>query len=163
MITGINRFEISDLNPYIMTHPPGEQLSEKSFKRSIKSLHEVFDFLMVFFEQNKIGETIAFNVKFAVEELFTNLVKYNSAGPTDITISLALDNEKLTVSIVDFELHPFDPTKTAELKLDGVLEQRRPGGLGIHLVKRMMDKFEYEHTEKQSTIRLVQFLEKRNV
>lgn len=146
-----------------MAHPPGEQLEEKAFKRSIKSLHEVFDFLMVFFEQNRIGETVAFNMKFAVEELFTNLVKYNSTSPTDITISLALDSEKLTVSIVDFEPHPFDPTKTAELNLDGVLEKRRPGGLGIHLVKRMMDKFEYEHTEQKSTITLVQFLEKRNV
>jgi anti-sigma regulatory factor (Ser/Thr protein kinase) len=50
----------------------------------------------------------------------------------------------------------FDVTEAPEANVDLPIEQRRPGGLGLHLVRRMLDRVEYEYSdvERRSRIRL---------
>ncbi len=133
---------------------------QKSFARSTKSLDEIFNFIGGFFRQHKVDKDVAFSVKFAVEELFTNFVKYNLSSKSEISLDLSIDGKNLVVRLTDHEAQPFDPTKAPDPNLHAPLEQRRAGGLGIFLVKRMIDKIEYHHTDKMSTITLVQSLEK---
>jgi len=133
---------------------------ERSFARSMKSLDHVFAFISEFFNNQVIGATVAFSIRFAVEELFTNLVKYNKDGKSEISLDLSIDGKNIVVHIRDYEKHPFDPTKAPDPDLHAPLENRRPGGLGIFLVKKMVDKVEYRYTENMSTITLVHSLEK---
>ncbi|MBI3004735.1 MAG: ATP-binding protein [Ignavibacteriales bacterium] len=133
---------------------------QKSFTRSTKALDEIFDFIGTFFREHKVGKEVAFSIKFAVEELFTNFVKYNLTSKSEISLNLSIEGKNLVVRLMDSEAQPFDPTKAPDPDLHAPLEQRRAGGLGIFLVKRMIDKIEYHHTDKMSTITLVQSLEK---
>lgn len=126
----------------------------------MKSLDGIFDFIADFFREKKVTERVAFSVKFAIEELFTNLVKYNPSSPSEISLELSIEGKNIVVRLTDSEAQPFDPTKAADPDLHSPLDQRRPGGLGIFLVKRMIDKIEYHHTDKMSTITLLQSLEK---
>jgi serine/threonine-protein kinase RsbW len=133
---------------------------QKSFARSTKSLDEIFDFIGAFFRKHRVSKEVAFSVKFAIEELFTNFVKYNVSGKSDISLDISVDGRNLVVRLTDFEAEPFDPTKAPDPDLHASLDQRRAGGLGIFLVKRMVDKIEYHHKDKMSIITLVQSLEK---
>jgi len=133
---------------------------QKSFARSAKSLDEIFDFIGIFFREHKVSKQVAFSIKFAVEELFTNFVKYNLSSQSQISLDLSIEGKNLVVRLMDSEDHPFDPTKAPDPDLHAPLDKRRAGGLGIFLVKRMVDKIEYHHTDKMSTITLVQSLEK---
>jgi len=133
---------------------------QKSFARSTKSLDEIFDFIGGFFREHNVSNQVAFSIKFAVEELFTNYVKYNLSSQSEISLDLSIAGKNLVVHLTDLEARPFDPTKAPDPDLYAPLEQRRAGGLGIFLVKRMIDKIEYHHTDKMSTITLVQSLEK---
>lgn len=146
--------------PSSVIHSMKKTWMEKKFKRQIKSLERVFEFIASFFSAHRVGENASFAIKFAIEELFTNLVKYNPSGTSDIGITLAIEGKNIIVRIMDSESMAFDPTKAPDPDLHTPLEQRRPGGLGIFLVKRMIDKIEYHHTDKLSTITLVHSLEK---
>ena len=125
---------------------------KKNFKRDIRSLDEVFDYLEGFISSNRLNESTAFVLKFAVEELFTNMVKHNASGPSEISIGLTVEPEKLLVRLVDRENFPFDVTKPDSADVDLGEEQRRPGGLGLYLTKRMVDKIDFEHVGDQSII-----------
>jgi anti-sigma regulatory factor (Ser/Thr protein kinase) len=127
---------------------------EKSFKRDIKSLDGIFDFLDSCVSFHHLSESLSFTIKFAVEEIFTNMVKYNSQSPNDISIALDVGADSVTVELTDFQSAPFDLTKKEDVDLNLPIEQREPGGLGIHLVKNMVDKVEYDHSNNKSTITL---------
>ena len=127
---------------------------EKVFKRDIQALDAIFDFLEERISNNNLNESLAFTLKFAVEEVFTNMVKYNPLGPDQISISLVVKGENAIVELVDFEDVPFDITKTEPVNFDLPMEEKNPGGLGIHLVKTMVDKVDYQHINNRSKVTL---------
>ncbi len=127
---------------------------EKFFKRDVNSLNEIFDFLESCISRNKLNESLAFTVKFAVEEVFTNMVKYNPLGPDQISISLGVEGENVVVELVDFGGLPFDITKASPVNFELPIENRNPGGLGIHLVKAMVDKVDYHRRDNKDKVTL---------
>ena len=88
---------------------------------------------------------------FIVEELFTNLVKYN-AGSHDIALSLGHTPEQLTVRLLDFDVESFDVTRPPTVDIDKPLQEREAGGLGLHLVQQMADTLQYDYAGRCSTI-----------
>lgn len=132
---------------------------EKKFKRDISSLEKIFDFIGDFVTKNKFDDSITFTLNLVVEELFTNLVKYNEETSQDILISLNQDRNKLIVSLTDFDVEPFDVTKSGEVDVDQSIKKRKVGGLGLHLVKQLVDKIDYEYKDRESKITLIKNLE----
>jgi serine/threonine-protein kinase RsbW len=128
---------------------------EKSFKRDTGSLDTVFEFLEGCISSHRLNESLAFTLKFVVEEIFTNMVKYNSQSSSDISIALNVGADNVIVQLIDFQSVPFDLTKKEDPDLNLPIEQREPGGLGIHLVKNMVDKIDYDHSNNKSTVTLM--------
>ena len=123
---------------------------EMRFKRSLDSLGEISDFLKGFFAEQCLGPDHLESVILAAEELFTNMLKYGG-GEGKILILLERTGRELSVSLTDFDVDPFDPTKVPEIRVDRPLAEREPGGLGIHLVKKMMDRVEYNYVDRRGT------------
>ena len=132
---------------------------DKKFKRALSSLDEIYKFINKFSSKTDLDESIVFTINLVVEELFTNMVKYASETTNEILLELKKDEDDLVIHLTDFDVEPFDITKTAEVDTKQLLEERRVGGLGIHLVKEMMDKIEYEYKDRQSKIILIKHLE----
>ncbi len=133
---------------------------DKKFKRDLSSLDEIFKFINEFSAKTGVDESVVFTINLVVEELFTNMVKYTYENSNEILLQLKKDADDLIIHLTDFDVDPFDITKTAEVDTKQSLEERRVGGLGIHLVKQMMDKIEYEYKDRQSKIILIKHLEK---
>jgi len=55
------------------------------------------------------------------------------------------------VSLVESEADPFDPTRAPAVDVSLPLERRRPGGLGIHLVRKVVDSLEYRYAPESRT------------
>jgi len=123
---------------------------ERSFKRSLASLDEISEALQTFFADNDARTEHLESVILAVEELFTNMLKYGG-GTGDIVIAVALDDGELVVGLTDFDVDEFDVTQAPEVDVDRPLSERQPGGLGIHLVKKLMDRIEYNYVERRGT------------
>ncbi|MCH7754595.1 ATP-binding protein [candidate division KSB1 bacterium] len=133
---------------------------DKKFKRDLNSLDGIFKFINEFSAKTGVDESVVFTINLVVEELFTNIVKYTSENSNEILLQLKKNEDDLIIHLTDFDVDPFDITKTAEVDTKQSLEERRVGGLGIHLVKQMIDKIEYEYKDRQSKIILIKHLEK---
>ena len=123
------------------------------------SLEEIFGFLDAFFADERIGAGTRFAVKLSVEELFTNMVKYGASRARDVLIDLERLDDRVAVSLTEFDTEPFDIRKLEEVRVDRPIEERNPGGLGIHLIKKMMDRIDYEYVDRRSRTTLVKKLE----
>ena len=132
--------------------------AQKSFPRTAACLPEIFDFMDAFFARAGVGDQHRMPMQFAVEELFTNLVKYSRGGTRDILLDLSRDDGQLVVSLTDFDVERFDIRTVPDVNVNLKLEDRRPGGLGIHLLKRMVDDVGYEYVDGRSTTTFVKRL-----
>ena len=112
-----------------------------------------------FFRSAGIGDEHRIPMQFVVEELFTNLVKYSRGGRREILLELKRDGSRLAISLTDFDVERFDIRDVPEVNVELELKDRKPGGLGIHLVKRLVDDIGYEYIDGRSTTTLVKELE----
>lgn len=133
---------------------------ERGFRRSFDSLHEIFTFLDAFFAREHIESKHRYAMYLAAEEFFTNMVKYNSCAiPGEILIEIARTDDQLRLALTDFDVEPFDVTKARPVPKDTPLEARKRGGLGIQIVREMMDSVTYDYRDRRSCVTVVRNLE----
>jgi len=96
-----------------------------------------------------------------VEEAVVNVMSYgypdNKVGLVDI--DMESDGKWITITITDSGI-PFDPTKKEEVDITLPADQRPIGGLGIYLVRNIMDTVEYQNINNQNILILRKELNK---
>lgn len=130
----------------------------KRFARDFQSLREIFSFVEDFFVGDPLEPGDDHAIKLAVEELFTNMVKYNPGSSEGILLDLRRLDDRVEVSLTDFDTEPFDIRAASEVRTDRPIEERRPGGLGIHLIKKVIDRIEYEHAGRRGKTTFIKML-----
>jgi len=124
------------------------------FRREIDALEEVFVLLDAFVEDQAIDAKTSFSLRVVVEELFTNMVRHNVGGGDIIDLSIERVGDRVLLELVDTDVEPFDP-ETAEVPMvDAGIADRRPGGLGIYLVKKMVDELRYDYEPEGRRMRV---------
>ena len=132
---------------------------ERRFKRDIRSLDAIFDFVAEFLAANGIPPSNSFYADLVIEELFTNMVKYSKDGTQDIAVRLDREAQRLIISLKDFDVEAFDVTRSREVDVNRPMSERQAGGLGIHFVKQVADSVHYEYKDRNSTITVTTRLE----
>jgi anti-sigma regulatory factor (Ser/Thr protein kinase) len=79
-------------------------------------------------------------------------VKYNGGNPNDIELALEHRGNRLVARLTDFDVEPFDITQAPAVDVSLPAERREPGGLGLHLVRRLADDVDYDYTNRRSRI-----------
>jgi serine/threonine-protein kinase RsbW len=107
---------------------------------------ELLDFVDSFCEQAGIGPEDQFDLRLSIEEVAANVMMhgYGQRTPGPLEISLCADNEQVTVTICD-RAAPFDPEEAPQPDLSVPAEERQVGGLGWHLVKKIVDQLSYRY------------------
>jgi serine/threonine-protein kinase RsbW len=126
----------------------------RSFRRSFGSLAEIFAFTADFFARHGIDAGLLPTVDFTLEELFTNMVKYSPSGDAHVRIDLATAPGGVEVTLTDYDVERFDVTQAPDANINLPLEQRRPGGLGLHLIRRLVDSMTYEYSNEERRSRI---------
>ncbi len=142
-----------------MSHPA----AKSHFDRSIDALTQVFGFLESCYQQMDIGESVQYAVNLSVEELFTNIVKYSPDTGNAVEVALVREPGRVTIRIVDEDTEKFDVTRPSEFDPEMGLEDRREGGVGLHLVQSMMDEINYDYKNRTARITLVKYVEESDV
>ncbi len=108
-----------------------------------------------FLRQQGVSRDVIATVDLALDELLANIVKwgYADSGEHRIQVTGAIDTTHMHMAIED-DGRPFDPTAAPEPDLNAPLERRREGGLGIHLVRTLVDEIHYERHGAQNCLRL---------
>jgi len=125
----------------------------REFPRHLDSLGPLFEFTEGVLESCKVAEGIRFPIHLALEELFVNMVRYNPDVTTDIGVTVMVpEDDVVTVTLVDDGGVEFDVTTPREVDIDAPLEDRTPGGLGVHLIQTLVDSLQYEYQDGRGKV-----------
>ncbi len=143
------------------THIP-KKIS-KTIPSRTDNLLEVRDFVSDAAKQFGFSDEDIANIVLAVDEACTNIIKhaYQYAPDKEISVSIVRNNGTFEVRIKDNGKN-FDPNVLRPPDLKQNLSHHRRGGLGVYLMKKLMDKVEYHFTEgKSNEVSLVKYLTKQ--
>jgi sigma-B regulation protein RsbU (phosphoserine phosphatase) len=127
----------------------------------IQQVPQLADFVDMVCEGVGMDMAVAIQMNLAMEEAVVNVMSY--AYPVDtvgnVTITAESDGEQLQFTIIDSGT-PFDPTAKEEVDTTLSAEERPIGGLGIHLVRQLMDSINYERIDGKNVLTLRKKLDK---
>ena len=106
-----------------------------------------------------LPDAVRRSLSVALDELLANELSHGMAGRDAglLTVEAELDQERLTVTLAD-DGPPFDPFGHAAPDTTLSVDDRPIGGLGIHLVRELMDEVSYERRDGQNVVVLVKHL-----
>lgn len=124
--------------------------------RQVAALEEMFAFLERQLGPLELDTKTSFCLNLAAEEVFTNMVRHNTVGESDsVALEVEVEPERVTMRLTDSDVEPWDPEDAPTVDPDLPVEQRLPGGLGIHLVKASVDKLVYEYEDRRMQVTVV--------
>jgi len=115
------------------------------FPAKYESLDAMREFVCQAAQDSYMNDSDSYKVQLAVDEACSNIVEHACEGECgeEIEITCIDAEDRLTVMIRDHG-QPFDPDSAPVPDLDADLEDRPIGGLGVFLIKRLMDEIRYE-------------------
>jgi serine/threonine-protein kinase RsbW len=113
-------------------------------RNDLAELERVNEVFATFWASNQLPEDAVFDFNLAVDEIFTNIVQHGYADQLDHDVYIELSLESGTVLLtVEDDGVPFNPLDAPDVDVTVPLRERRIGGLGIYLVRKLMDGVEY--------------------
>ena len=106
-------------------------------------------------EEVGFGPADTMQLNLAIEEAVVNVMNYAYPSGTkgDVTVEASANDVRLKFTVIDSGA-PFDPTVRAEVDTTLSAEDRPIGGLGIHLVRQIMDSINYERVDGRNVLTL---------
>ena len=127
------------------------------FTCSLNNLEMICDYVTHYANQAGLTEAEVYAVQLAVDEASTNIMEhgYGRECPNRIDITCEILADGLKVVIYD-DAEPFNPESVPEPEINVSLEEVKSRGLGIFLMRKMMDEVEYESSpEKGNTLTMI--------
>ena len=117
----------------------------------------------------EIGQTIGvsdksiFEMNLALDELFTNIISYGFQDHQEhtIKINISIEGDLLDIRIEDDGV-PFNPIESKMPDFQCGVEECKIGGLGIHLIKKLMDDIQYQRVADKNILFLRRKIRKKD-
>lgn len=124
-------------------------IKEKTGVPDMEHLNEFSEFLDRELKENGVSAKTAVKLRVAVDEIYSNICYYSGAREVTLGIRLTEGREGKDRNVILYFVDDgvsYDPLKRKDPDVTLPLEKRnRKGGLGIYMVKKMMDWVTYEH------------------
>jgi len=120
---------------------------------SMESLEICRSFVMGKLQQLHVGQELEFKVELVLEEVLTNVIHYaypEEAGEMEVVCTIG-DNQDFCFRVTDWGI-PFNPLERPDPELSQDISERQIGGLGIYLVRHLVDELSYERHEGKNTL-----------
>jgi serine/threonine-protein kinase RsbW len=95
------------------------------------------------------------DLQVVLDEIVSNVIKYAwpAGGAHEVRVRLTVDRAAIEVEVID-DGQPYDPRQAPAPVRPAPGHRPRPGGLGIHIARQLVDGFEYERKEPHNRVRL---------
>lgn len=131
-------------------------------KNDLSEIESINRHIEEFGETNQLPPDVIFNLNLSLEEIFVNIVSYGYEDENEhfVKISMSLVDNELVVKVED-DGREFNPLELPEPDLEQKLEERPIGGLGIHLVRNLMDELDYKRTHNKNILTMKKKINQR--
>jgi len=110
-----------------------------------------------------ISDKSMFEMNLALDELFTNIISYGFQDCQEhiIKVSITVEGDQLQMRIEDDGV-PFNPLESETPDIQCGIEDCKIGGLGIHLIKKLMDDIQYQRVANKNILVLKRKIRKED-
>lgn len=133
-------------------------MKERSYelKNQLPEIERLSGEIEAFGEAHDFPMKTIFEINVSLDELLTNIISYGYEDSAEHTIevTLRLDGSQLEIIICD-DGTPFNPLQVPPPDLTASLEDKPIGGLGLHLVRKMMNNVHYQHKNGKNCLHLI--------
>lgn len=127
---------------------------EISIANDREAIPEIVTAVSALIEENGLAPDIGYALELAIDELVTNAISYGypDGGAGKVTVEVSIESDRVVLVMRDDGI-AFDPLQQSpEPTLEGDVEDRPIGGLGLHLVEAMMDEVAYERLNGENRL-----------
>jgi len=123
----------------------------------LKNKYDLFDYLdeiRLFLEKENITPKAIYATELALEELVTNVFRYGFENAEEASVEVKLNIEEPKTIRISFSDsgQPFNPVEQADPAKPASIEEAPIGGRGIQMVKKSVQKIEYQRIENQNVV-----------
>jgi anti-sigma regulatory factor (Ser/Thr protein kinase) len=122
-------------------------------RNDIAEIEKLANELVLFGEAGGLPAETVFEIKLALEELIVNVILhgYEDDAEHQIAVEIRLTDEELTMTIED-DGKPFNPLEFRSENIERPFDERETGGMGIHLVRQLMDEVSYQREQGRNVL-----------
>ncbi len=126
-----------------------------SVPASTEHLSEVRNFVANHAAECGFSEQEIADIRLAVDEAYTNIIKhaYKNDRQKAVDIELGCDQSELWIALLDTG-NAFDPNNYKKPDIREKIKRKKRGGVGVYLIRELMDEVEYQTDESTNTIRM---------
>ena len=126
------------------------------FKADVKELDNLFEYSSKLLNQLDFSSRDVIMINTALEEIFVNVAHYAYDNEWTVEITLSRVANNVTFVFKDSG-KPFNPLERKDPNITASSDEREIGGLGIYMVKKIMDEVHYEYTNSQNVLTLIKY------
>lgn len=137
----------------------GQGFEEKTGIPMMENMQEFIDFVETILNDSGVPMRTVVKIHVTVDEIFSNICYYS--GATEVTLGIRIDEKEtdgkmtgtkeITMFFEDDGI-PYNPLDRSDPDVTELLGRRKEGGLGIYLVKKRMDRVEYEYINDRNRL-----------
>ncbi len=122
-------------------------------KNDLNEIKKLTDMLCKLCEENDLGNKVLCDVTLALEEIFANIVHYAYDDNEEhlVKIHIKIHDNLFSMKITD-DGKPFNPLEVPMTNTEASFEERKIGGLGIHLVRHLIDELDYKQVKGKNML-----------
>lgn len=131
-------------------------MKELNIQATVENIATVTDFVNEQLEAVDCPIKAQMQIDIAIDELFGNIAHYAynpDVGPATVRVEVTENPLAVIITFIDHGV-PYDPLKNAEPDITLSAEERKIGGLGIHMVRKTMDDVTYEYKNGQNILKV---------
>ena len=123
------------------------------FAAKFEFLDEIRDHVGKIAREGGFGEKAVYNIQLATDEAASNIIEHAYEGVDNgiLEISCGMQGDAMKIVLIDHG-EPFDPSEVPMPDLKADLSERKIGGLGIFLMRKLMDEVFYESKSDKSNV-----------
>lgn len=132
-------------------------------RNHVSEIRRLVDRVEAFGAEADLPPDVTFRLTLALDESVSNVIRHGFSDDAEHRISIrVLVADGMVTATVEDDGVPFDPHHAPVPDLDAPIEQRAPGGLGVHLVKATMDEVRYRRDGDRNILTLTTRVQSRD-